>query len=132
MYSSIFSFSMTRATIAMQLPHGKVISIRCHQNGEPSHLGSILLSRFGSSSLINLIIGGDIYSLHTHSQQEVLPFIRGTYPAVLYADEDSFEKDGAVETYNYLRRKDGLWYVSTAGSSFAPFTQIPQHCNTDQ
>jgi len=125
---------MTRATIAMQLPHGKVISIRCHQNGEPSHLGSILLSRFGSSSLINLIIGGDISSLHTHSQQEEPVFVRGSQPpAMLYADEDSFHEDGAVESYNYLRRQDGLWYLSTAGSPFAPFdaTQIPEHCSTD-
>jgi hypothetical protein len=125
---------MTRATIAMQLPHGKVISIRCQQNGEPSYLGNILLSRFGSSSLINLIIGGDISSLQMHSQHEEPVFVRGSQqPSMLYADEESFHKDGAVEAYNYLRRQDGLWYLSTAGSPFVPFdsTQIPLHCSTD-
>jgi hypothetical protein len=124
--------NMTRATIAMQLPHGKVISIRCHQDGEPTHLGNILLSRFGSSSLINLIIGGDISSLQVCSQQEEPVFVRGNQPpSMLYADEESYHKDGAVEAYNYLRRQDGLWYVSTAGSPFAPFTQTPVHCSTD-
>jgi hypothetical protein len=125
---------MTRATIAMQLPHGKVISIRCYQDGEPSHLGSILLSRFGSSSLINLIIGGDIHSLQTHSQQEEPVLVRGSQPpSILYVDEESFQKDGAVEAYNYLRRQDGLWYLSTAGSPFVPFesTQILLHCSND-
>jgi hypothetical protein len=115
---------MTRATIAMQLPHGKVISIRCYQDGEPSHLGNILLDRFGSSSLINLIIGGDIFSLQTHSQQEDPVYVRGSQPpAMLYADEDSFQKEGVTEPYNYLRRQDGLWYLSTSGSPFVPFTQ---------
>jgi hypothetical protein len=111
---------MTGARIGLQIENGKILAIRCLQEGEPSRVGKVLIERFLSvDSVWTLLLGGDVSTIRTHSRrdQDVVLLGRPNY-AALYDHEEHYRIQAKKEGYLYLMRCDGLWYISEGGDSF--------------
>jgi len=114
---------MTSARIAIQLENGKILSIRCLQDGQPSHLGRILWGWFASTdSLWSLLLGGDVSTIQTHSSREEIIFGKHSY-AALYDSEEQY-RVRTEEEYHYLLHHNGSWHVSEGGSPFIPLERV--------
>lgn len=115
---------MTCARIGLQIENGKILAIRCLQDGEPSYLGKVLMERFQSmDSAWALLLGGDVTTIRTHSRRDhdVILLGRPNY-ATFYDHEEHYRVQAKKEEYLYLMRSDGLWYVSQGRDSFVPLT----------
>lgn len=114
--------NMTSARIGLEIENGKILAIRCLQDGEPSRVGKVLLERFRSvDSVWSLLIGGDVSTIRTHSKRihDISLLGKPNY-AALYDHVEHYQVQAGQEPYLYVMRCDGLWYVSQQGNSFVP------------
>ena len=127
----------TRSTIAMEFADGSVGQVYCHWDGYPEHNGKILLEHYSNRRKLHELIDlGDLSSLAPEigTQHDFDTRVNGE---CTFYGRDGGEDDVAAryfdsyqdyldkfqgEEYNYILRRDGLWYVSQ-GDRFVPLAR---------
>ncbi len=106
----------THSTISVELDDQTIISAYCHFDGYVSYNGRILVLHYSDrSKAIELVKLGAMSSINDDGSSD--PYSEFYYYSEFYHGEftdfshylDNLER----EEYNYLMRKDGLWYVET-------------------
>lgn len=123
----------TRSTIAIEHNDGTVSQVYCHWDGYLDHNGKLLLEHYSDpATAAALIANGDISSLNkevgekhdfdarydrTDPRDNWTKFYgrdRGESDtgAKNFKDFEDYKEKHQYEEYEYILRKDGLWYVS--------------------
>jgi len=99
----------TPAILHVKQPGGKVLSICIHNDGYPSHTGSILKQHYNSNELANCLIIGGSFSLLEKQLQHLKRYNKKENMAKTFPNlNKSIDKWG--ERYNYYW--DGVeWYL---------------------
>lgn len=135
----------TRSTIALEYADGTVDQVYCHWDGYLSHNGEILRKHYTDPFKVQQLMDlGDISSLgqdigekHDFSRLDS-PLPADEYERLYgnmvtfygrdrgetgtdrkrFADFEDYKKNHQYEEYEYILRKDGVWYVSPYGKSY--------------
>ena len=117
----------TRSTIALEFADGTIGQVYCHWDGYIEHNGKILFNHYSDPfKLRELIDLGNLSSLaedigekhnfddNVKGQCTFYGRDRGEedVEAVYYTDFDTYSLEGDFEDYNYILRRDGVWYVN--------------------
>ena len=107
----------TRSTIALEYADGSIGQIYCHWDGYLSNNGKILYTHYQDPFKVrDMLDNGDMSSLETSVDGCSFYKERGEdCPQRMYKDYAEFRKEAQGEEYNYILRKDGLWYVEFYG-----------------
>ena len=123
----------TRSTIALEFADGTIGQVYCHWDGYIEHNGKILFKHYSDPfKLRELIDLGNLSSLaedigekhnfndNVKGQCTFYGRDRGEneVEALYYTDFDTYSLEGNFEEYNYILRRDGVWYVKEDGSKF--------------
>jgi hypothetical protein len=115
----------TRSTISVEQADGSVVGVYCHWDGYLSHNGKILEMSYNNSAKAQALIEtGDISSLG--NTLEETDFYSRETRAAPYGWNDyrawhaEMRRGDKAEEFNYLRRKNGVWYVSAYGKHAVP------------
>lgn len=127
----------TRSTIAIERADNTVEQVYCHWDGYIEHNGKILQEHYRDPvKLQQLIDEGDLSSLG----QNIVPTLEHTFDkpqtgvCVFYgrdrgeantkkstfADFDHYLADHELQEYEYILRKDGVWYVKSYHFDYVP------------
>ncbi len=116
----------TRSTIALEFADGTVGQVYCHWDGYLSHNGSILQEHYRDPfKLRDLIDLGDLSSLASNigTRHDFNVQVKGEctfynrdrnedgVSARYFKDFADYRQNHQYEEYEYILRKDGLWYV---------------------
>ena len=127
----------TRSTIALEFADGTIGQVYCHWDGYIEHNGKILFNHYSDPfKLRELIDLGNLSSLaedigEKHNFNDNVKGQCTFYgrdrdeedvEAVYYSDFDAYSLEGNFEEYNYILRRDGVWYVKEDGSKFILLT----------
>ncbi len=133
----------TRSTIALEYADGTVGQVYCHWDGYLAHNGQILLKHYSNPFVLRALLDlGDISSLGENIGEEH-PFSphasaadKAAYDLAMeggattfygrdrgetgvdqrmFKDFADYRKNAQFEEYNYILRRDGLWYVEFYG-----------------
>ena len=138
----------TRSTIALEYADGQVGQVYCHWDGYLEHNGMLLYKHYSNPFILrDLMDLGDLSSLrptigtkHAFSQfdlpkEDVEAFVKLTEDMCTFYGRDRGEtgagqrmfKDFAdytdnhqYEEYEYILRKDGVWYVKCHSAPYVP------------
>jgi len=122
----------TRSTIAMEFADGTVEQIYCHWDGYLSNNGRILQEYYQDPFKVReLIDGGAVSSLagevspgndnHSFNQPKAgvtVFYARDRGEDLVknkFKDFADYKRNAQSEEYNYILRRDGLWYVEFYG-----------------
>jgi hypothetical protein len=141
----------TRSTIALEFADGSVGQVYCHWDGYLDHNGRILNDHYSDPiKLRNLIDLGDLSSLGPEigdKHEFDCPYKYGTPEAKawheqnhkvctfygrdrgetdtqvrMFKDYMDYHKNADSQEYNYILRRDGIWYVKSSHFS-GPLSQ---------
>ena len=119
----------TRSTIALEFADGSVGQVYCHWDGYLSHNGKILFENYSDPfKLQKLIDLGALSSLdvevgtkhdfdaRTPNECTFYGRDRGEdgVEARYFANFDAYVREHDYEEYEYILRRDGVWYVCRA------------------
>lgn len=131
----------TRSTIAMELDDGKIYQVYCHWDGYLDNNGKILLEHYADENkALELITNGDISSLgtevgekHDFNARYDRTDPRDTWTKYYgrdrgetdvgfktFKDFKDYKDNHQYEEYEYIRRKDGTWFVSYYDNDYKP------------
>lgn len=114
----------TRSTIALEYADGSVGQVYCHWDGYLDHNGAILLEHYKDPfKLRDLIDLGDLSSLDSDiGGCSFYGRDRGDdgCAARRYKNFDEYETEHQYEEFEYILRRDGVWYVSDHGERYIP------------
>jgi hypothetical protein len=100
----------THSTISVELDDQTIISAYCHFDGYVSYNGRILVLHYSDrSKAIGLVKLGAMRSLNDDGFSD--PYSEFYHRE--FTDFSDYLDNLEREEYNYLMRKDGLWYVET-------------------
>ena len=105
----------TRSTIALEYADGTVGQIYCHWDGYLEHNGKILLESYTDPFKVRALLdGGDTSTLANDVEDCEFYTKRGEElnPQRMFKDYADYRANAQGEEYNYILRKDGVWYVS--------------------
>lgn len=124
----------TRSTIALEFADGTVGQVYCHWDGYLEHNGKILFDHYSDPfKLRDLIDLGDLSSLAANvgTKHDFDSRVEGEctfygrdrgedgVDAVYFDSYQDYLDNFQGEEYNYILRRDGVWYVSE-GDEFVP------------
>lgn len=139
----------TRSTIAIEYDNGTVEQVYCHSDGYLEYNGEILLNHYSDPYKVRELINNGDLSVLGHEIGEKHPFdnpgrygtpewheFREKYgkmcrfyhrdrgesktTANYFADYDEYVTTHTRQEYEYILRKDGVWYVSDHGAPYIP------------
>lgn len=127
----------TRSTIALEYADGTVGQIYCHWDGYLDHNGKILLNHYSDPFKVRELLDlGDLSSLHPNigTQHSFDDRAAGENQCTFYGrdrgetgceqrmfkDYADYRKNAQGEEYNYILRRDGIWYVEFYGKFDGP------------
>lgn len=124
----------TRSTIALEYADGTVGQVYCHWDGYLDNNGKILYTHYQDPFKVQRLLDlGDISSLDTEIGDEHDFDARGQGTTfygrdrgesgceqTMFADYETYVRDHQYEEYEYILRRDGIWYVSQYGKSYTP------------
>lgn len=134
----------TRSTIALEFADGTVGQIYCHWDGYPEHNGRILFNHyqdpFKVKRLIQLgnisILGEEIgnkQSFDSPIKGQCLAYGRDRgeedQEAIYFSSYEDFMARGDTQEYNYILRRDGIWYMWQYNRIIRPLPEafVPEH-----
>lgn len=118
----------TRSTIALEFADGTVGQVYCHWDGYLEHNGKILFDHYSDPfKLRDLIDLGDLSSLAANigTKHDFDARVEGEctfygrdrgehgVDAVYFDSYQDYLDNFQGEEYNYILRRDGIWYVAT-------------------
>lgn len=109
----------TRSTISIENADGTITSVYCHWDGYPSHNGEILLHHYHYDKLAELISNGDMSSLN--EEIEKCEFYKNRGEDLIsntYNDYYDYLKNCPFQEYNYILRRNKVWYASKGENPF--------------
>jgi len=116
----------TRSTIALEYADGTVGQIYCHWDGYLAHNGKILQNYYTDPFKVReLLDGGDTSTLDNTVEGCDFYTKRGEdlNPQRMYKDFADYQRNMDGEEYNYILRRDGLWYVEFYGDYNGTLTE---------
>ena len=125
----------TRSTIALEYADGTVGQVYCHWDGYLEHNGMILYKHYSDPFKVRELLDlGDLSSLGERigSQHafDKAPEGECTFykrdrkengvNQKMYADYDNYVRCHQYEEFEYILRRDGVWYVADHSDRYVP------------
>ncbi len=120
----------TRSTISIENADGTITSVYCHWDGYPSHNGDILLHHYHYDKLAKLISNGDMSSLNEEIEKCEFYKNRGEdFNSDTYNDYYDYLKNCEFQEYNYILRRNKVWYASKGENAFLELAIVIEKYN---